>query len=210
MAATQKREYHLSPFGIAIHPWLNNPDTKFNAEGVYKTGLRVPVAEAAPMMARIQTAAERYLAEVTEGMTPAERKKWSLYLPFEEEEDDEGNKTGFVVFNFKQNATLTLKSGEKKEIKLQLQDGLGKDNPRPIMGGSKLRTKYALRDVKMTSGKQAGVRLDFAGVQVVVYNQGSQGGGFGAVEGYVDDGYVPDEMPAVSSKGDQSAADGDY
>jgi hypothetical protein len=75
MAATQKRDRDpqaglVDPLGVELGVRVVEPGVDRDAEGR-------------------EAAAERYLAEVTEGMTPAERKKWSLYLPFEEEEDDE-------------------------------------------------------------------------------------------------------------------------
>jgi hypothetical protein len=212
VATPAKRTYRTSPFGKAVHPWLNKADTKFNEAGVFKTGQRVPIAEAQAMMDLVQKEAERYLAEVTEGMTAKDRKAWTLYVPFEVETDDNDNPTGFVVFNYKQNATIRLKSGEEKKITIRLQDGTGADNARPIFGGSDIRVLYALRDVKMTSGKQAGVRLDFCGVQVRKYAEGGQaGGGFGAIDGCEDEDYGAGEaMPPADRSGSAAAADGDY
>ena len=33
--AKQKFDTHVSPAGIAVYPWLNKPDTKFDADGVF-------------------------------------------------------------------------------------------------------------------------------------------------------------------------------
>lgn len=210
--AQTKREYHMSPFGEAVHPWLNRPDTKFNEGGVFKVGLRLRGEIAQSYMAKVKVQSDRYFEEVTAEMTPGERKKWTVYYPFEEVEDDNGDKTGEVVFDFKQNHTLRLKSGEEKKVQLRLQDGAGKDTTRAIMGGSELRTMYAFRDIKMVSTKQAGVRLDFCGAQVMKFSKGSSGGGFGAVEGYEDDG-MTDDAPGFGDAGTATsgaAASGDY
>jgi hypothetical protein len=40
--AERRGPYRTSPFGKAVHPWLNKADTKFNEAGVFKTGQRVP------------------------------------------------------------------------------------------------------------------------------------------------------------------------
>jgi hypothetical protein len=208
--APSKRVYRLSPFGEAVHPWLNKADTKYNADGLFHTGLKLSGPAAQKFAEEIREASDRYFAELTESMTPGERKKWSVYYPFEEQEDDEGNKTGVIVFDFKQNAKIKLKSGEVKEISLRLQDGAGKDTKKAIFGGSTIRTMYAPRDVKMTSSKEAGVRLDFCGVQVTKLAEGRSGGGFGAVEGAWTDEGGEDEQQGFGSVAGSGSADGDY
>lgn len=210
--APSKRVYRLSPFGEAIHPWLNKADTKYNADGLYHTGLKLSGAPAQKFAEEIREASDRYFAELTETMAPAERKKWSVYYPFEELENDAGDKTGEIVFDFKQNVKIKLKSGEVKEISLRLQDGAGKDTKKAIFGGSTIRTMYAPRDVKMTSSKEAGVRLDFCGVQVTKLSEGrSSGGGFGAVEGaWTDEGGEDEQQGFGPAGGSSGSADGDY
>jgi len=46
-----------TPQGIAQYPWLNNPDTQFDAEGHYKCNLRLSEAEAKPLMDEVRKAA---------------------------------------------------------------------------------------------------------------------------------------------------------
>ncbi|GJE18730.1 hypothetical protein [Methylobacterium marchantiae] len=208
MAQPTKRQYQFSPFGEAIHPWVNKPDTKFNDDGVYKMGLRVSGDDAIKLAAEIRAASEAYLEEVTAEMTPGERKKWTLYVPFKEEEDDNGNPTGAIVFDFKQNAKIKLKSGGIKEVKMNLVDGNGVASSKAIFGDSTVRTQFALRDIKMTSGKQAGVRLDFCGVQWTKLGTGSAGGGFGKVEGFEGPG---EDTPSFgNASGGGATPSGDY
>lgn len=145
-------------------------------------------------------------------MTPAERKKWSVYYPYEVLEDDEGNATGDIVFHYKQNATIKLKDGTTKHVKIGIQDSAGKDMHKPLFFGTELRTMFAYRAIKMVSTKQAGVRLDFSMVQVLKLGTGGGNKGFGAVEGgYVDDGDDgEDEGHATSGSASSAAVDGDY
>lgn len=148
--------------------------------------------------------------EITAEMTPGERKKWSVYYPYEELEDDEGNKTGDIVFHYKQNATIRLRDGTTKQVTIGIQDSAGKDMHKPLFFGTELRAMFAYRAIKMVSTKQAGVRLDFSMVQVLKLGKGGGGKGFGAVEGgYVDDG-DRDEGEEQASGGASGAVDGDY
>lgn len=205
------KKYKLSPFGIAIHPWLNKPDTKFDADGVFKTDLRLSGAPAQKLMEEIKRESDAFLEEhLTKQqdagkMTKAEAKKWSAYYPFEIEEDEEGNPTGDIIFSFKQNAKINLKDGTSKDVVIGIRDAADKEMHKPVFGGSELRIMYSTRGIPMTSLKQAGVRLDFGMVQVKKL-QASSGPSFGAVDGYTED----DQDHAANEAASDNSAGGDY
>lgn len=192
-----KTTYYTSPFGVGIHCHLNTADSKFAPDNpTYKTKLKLEGEVAQSLKAKVDAAVdEAFTAHFEEGgkgadIAPKDRKKWSPYHPYEEEEDDAGNKTGAILFDFKQNAKIRLKDGTVKDIQMPLYDS--QDNPvhKLIRTGSVIRVAYSMRPIVMTSTKQVGIRLDFAKVQVKKLAEGgSSGGGFGAVE----DGYVEDE-----------------
>lgn len=203
--------YHISPVGEFRHPWFNRPDTKFNADGLYHTDLILSGKAAEDLAAKIEQAAQAALAEHVQEMKPGEAKKWELYVPYERLEDDEGNPTGEIAFTFKQNARIPSKKEPSgyKEVKIELRDS--KDNVIDVnvWDGSEGRIMFTMRPIVMVSSKQAGVRLDFAKVQITKLQQGGGGGrGFGAVE----DGYVADEKGQSFGESDQGGEDqgGDY
>lgn len=206
----KKTVYKPSPFGPAIHPWVNRPDTKFNAEGVFKVGLRLSGKEAEDLKAEIDTDAQAFFDEVTAEMTPGERKKWSIHYPYTVEEDDDGNPTGDIIFNFRQNAVIKLRDGSTKEVKVGVYDSMDNDMHKPVFGGSILRVMFSKRGIKMVSNKSAGIRLDFSMVQVKELAKGTGGGrGFGKVAG----GYVEhaDEEDVEHGQAEASAdTGGDY
>lgn len=211
MSTKSKTTFYTSPFGEAIHPWINKPDTKFNEDGLFKLGLRLSGPEADKLKTAIDAAAEAAFDEMTAEMTPGERKKFSVYRPYAEVEDDNGNPTGEIEFDFKQNAKIRLKDGTVKAIKIGIQDSRGKDVSVQVWGGSILRVMYSMRPIKMAGLKQIGVRLDFSMVQVKKLGSGNSSRGFGAVE----DGWTADdEMAESESKGSNetssAAVDGDY
>lgn len=186
------RKYRISPVLTAVHPWLNKPDTKFNADGVFTTGGKGSGQAAEDFAAFLeneaQNAFDAYMEE--KGIAAKDRKKWSVYVPFERLEDEDGNPTGEIQFDFKQNATLKSRDGEEIKVQIAIKDSADKDLKKPIFGGSKLRVKYSPRAIVMTGLKQVGVRLDFAAVQIIELAEGrGGGGGFGAYEG----GYVADQ-----------------
>jgi hypothetical protein len=198
------RKYEVSPLGEAIHPWINKPDTKFNDLGVYKLGHSVGGQEAEDLAERItQRAQEAFDAYVEEkGLTTAEKKKWSVYLPFEREEDDEGNPTGYIVFDYKQNATLKVReTGEEIAVKIAIKDAKDRDLTKPVFGGSLVRVKFSMRPITMTSLKKVGVRLDFAAVQVAKLAQGTGGSSsFGTLKDY--EGGEPEGNSEGTDEGD--------
>lgn len=208
-----KNVYKLSPFGIAKHPWLNKPDTKFQADGVYKVDLVLSGPEAAKFMADIEAQSDAALEaywDTEEGKrVPAkERAKWEPYYPFEVDTDEAGNPTGYISFGFKQNAKIKLKDGTTKDVLIGLKDA--KNNPvlRPIFGGSELRVMYSTRPIPMKSLKKVGVRLDFAQVQVKTLSE-STGMGFSEVDGYVEETGSPGKT-AEHTGGVDKDSGGDY
>lgn len=71
----------VTPKGSAVWPWLSNPDTRYNAEGVYKTDLMVPKDQAQAIMAK---AKEIFVEEYGDKALP--KAKW----PFEIDEESGG------------------------------------------------------------------------------------------------------------------------
>jgi hypothetical protein len=206
--ASTKTVYKTSPFGEAIHPWINKADTKFNEAGLFKVDHLVTGAEAQAQKAEIDKAAEAAFEEMTAEMTAGERKKFTIYRPYEVQEDDDGNPTGAIVFNYKQNATIRLKDGTTKNIKISIQDAKGNDTSVAIYGGSIIRVMYSMRPIKMAGTKQIGVRLDFSMVQVKKLGKGSGGKGFGAIEDIEDDDFV--STPGDNAPASNGSVDGDY
>jgi hypothetical protein len=196
---------------VAVYPWVNKPDTKFNSDGVYKTGLAVEGKDAEKFRKEIDLASQEAFDSETASMTAGERKKWSLYVPYEVEEDEEGKPTGRTIFHYRQNAVLKLADGETKGIKIGIYDSADKPTEAEIWGGSKLRVKYYARPIKVASTKKAGVRLDFLKVQVIQLAERSDSGGFGGVEGgYVDE--EPGDYDGSDTVGFKTGkpADGDF
>lgn len=206
--------FYFSHFGTFVHPWLNKPDTEYNADGLYHTDLDCQGPEAEKVAADIEAASLAYLAEYTKDMKPGDAKKWSAYVPFERLTDDEGEPTGVIRFTFKQNAKI--KSDKEpsgfKTIKIELRDSQNQVIDVPVWSGSEGRVMFSMRGIAVSSSKTAGVRLDLAKAQITKLKKGGGGMGFGTVEG----GFTADaEDASFDSKGPykNSAPDetgGDY
>lgn len=187
--------YKDSPFGTAKHIHVNKPDSKFNPDKPeFKVDLILEGEAALLLKADVDAQAEEAFenfkqTDKYENMKPKDKRELSVYYPYEEEEDDDGNKTGRIIFNFKQNAQIKLKDGSTKEISIGIYDASGtKEIKKLVRAGSEVRVRYSYRAIPMPQLKQVGVRLDFMAIQVKVLAQGGGSAGFGAVDGYRDDG----------------------
>lgn len=211
-------EYFETPFGSAVYPHLTKPDSKYRPDAPeYKVDLLLTGKAALQLKAKIDEAAQAAFEAFKETdqylkMKPKDQRELSVFYPYEEVEDDEGNLTGDIKFHFRQNAKIKLKDKSIKDIKIGIYDSKGKEMLKDVGGGSTIRVRYSLRSITIISTKRVGVRLDFASVQVkdLVARGAGSSSPFGAVDGgYEDDGddYVSESPSASSSSPADDSAD---
>ncbi len=161
-----KIERHVTPLGIFVYPRLNEADHKFKKEyGEYSLKLKLPANEAAPFIQMIQEATDKaYKAECLRHEKP--KLKRSVYLPYANEEDDQGQPTGNVLFKF----TLTggfksKKTGEVVTLKPLLYDRFGKVVTEAIWGGTKGKVSFTFKPY-FAEAIGMGMSLNLKAVQV--------------------------------------------
>ena len=81
-----------TPKGVLVFPHLKSPDTKFDENGVWKTGLRLAGAEAQKLIAIIDKEIDESVAEASEKKSNVKRGA----PPYKKDEDSED-----FIFNFK-------------------------------------------------------------------------------------------------------------
>lgn len=183
-----KTTYTDSPFGEGIHPHVNKADDKFNKENPpFHVDLALIGDPAEELKAKIDKASQDAFNDFMENgegskLSAGAKKKWGLYVPYEEEEDKEGNPTGRTLFAFKQNSVIRTADG-KKDIHIGIYDAEGEEVKNLVTHGSILRVRYGFRAITLKTNQQVGVRMDFSMVQVKELAQGHSGGGFGKVDG---------------------------
>ena len=96
-----KKETMTTPKGTAVYPYLNDPDRKFNADGVYSVALRMEADHASAFMTSLDSLHEQHIATTMEDQGKKELK--IAPLPMKKVEHD-GKETGEVEFRFKLNA----------------------------------------------------------------------------------------------------------
>ena len=192
--AFEKKTTYRSPSGTLVWPRLIEADTKFKEEGEYSTKLRVSGAEAAGLVAEIDRQAANSLATAKANETsPAKAKKWtSKHLPYEMEEDDDGNETGDILFKFKARATgVSRKTGKAWARRIPLFDAKGgviNTDGLEVWGGTVAKIAFQFIPYAPTTVVGASVSLGIQAVQVLELVSGSQQSagafGFGEEEGY--------------------------
>lgn len=192
MAEKQRFQKYVSPKGVAVYPWLTTPDTKFNADGEYRVKLRLAASEAEGLMKLIDTEFDKNLKAVKDEMKSDLKKlkkvKPCADKPYSPAEDEEGNETGEVEFNFKMKAIVRPKDKDPFEQSPRLFDAKGKPLADVNIGGGS-EIKIAFNIVPFyTVQLGAGVSLRLLAVQViklVEYTGASaESYGFGEEEGY--------------------------
>ena len=202
----------VSPRGVFVFPHLNTPDTKFKDEGEYHVKLRLSADDPATqaLMQLCDREAAKALEEAQAGeSSPAKRKRWETkYLPYEMEEDEDGEETGNVLFKFKSRASgVVKKTGKAWSRKIKLFDA--KLNPinEEIWGGTEGKVSFEVMPYAPTTQVGASVSLSIVGVQVLklVTGGGADPEGMGFDE---EDGFEGEEK-ATNEEGFSEEADDD-
>lgn len=123
--AKQKLDLHISPAGTAVYPWLNIPDTKFDADGVFSVKLSLSKEDAGK------------INKVVKPLMNGGKNN-----PVKKELDDQGQETGNYQVNFKMKAHVKTKGGDEWDQKPLLVDSDGNRTIAKIGGGSKLQVAY--------------------------------------------------------------------
>lgn len=207
-----KYVYRDSPFGPVIHPHFNKPDDKFNKENPpFHGDLALEGADADAYKALIDAESQKAYDDFMENgdgskLSPGAKKKWGLYVPYEEEEDKDGNPTGRTLFSFKQNSVIRTADG-KKTIEIGIYDAENEAVSDVVTHGSIVRIRHSFRPIVLKTNQQVGVRMDFSMVQIKELAQGggSGGHGFGSVEG----GYKGRHASEPAPEGDSSSGEDD-
>jgi len=213
----------VTPKGEAIYPWISKPDTQFDEDGVFKTALRVDAEEAQALIEKIEAEVDPFYNETVEELKGKKQNKKARelekYVPYEHEEDDDGNQTGYVIIKAKQNAWIYPKNSDPVYMQPNVFDA--KKNPIkkvPAVGnGSVLKIAVQLIPFYNASAKTAGITARLKAVQVIELNHSGPSAdnyGFDSEEDGFDAEDVPDEPGSQDDdepgSDDDGEDDGDF
>lgn len=218
----QKRIRKISPRGVAVYPKLNEPDTKYKAEGEYAVKLAYDPkdAEVAKFVEELEEIQQEFYAEFVKGK-PA-NKKFKLAPVFTEEVDnDTGEETGRILINFKMKASgvskKTQKPWSRKPVIIDAQKRVMK-NPPNIGGGSILRIGFEPVPGPVQSSKlfYISCRLEVAQlIELREFGTDVNSFGFDEEDGYEADaatlrGVAAGVPEAADEDEDDEGEDGDF
>ena len=166
-----------TPVGVAVFPWLNAPDTKFDSQrqkgGEYLVDLRLSEEDSAPLVERLEGLRTEGIAVKNAEQKELKKKPFKPYSnkPWAPVEDEEGNPTGVTLFKFKRGAQWTDREGEirKNTIKFVDSQGQGITNLTDVIGrGSLISVCFRARGWASPLG--ISVALDIVAVQIKEMN----------------------------------------
>lgn len=160
-----------SPKGSALFCFLDKPNTKFDADGVYQATVVLNAADAQDFLAELDQMAEEAYAHETAELKPGVKKKTVCAKPYTIEEDDEGTETGNVLVKAKMKAIYRdKKSGKVYENAPAVFDAAKQpvETKGLIVGnGSIIRINFTPRPYYVASSNAAGISLNLNAVQVI-------------------------------------------
>jgi hypothetical protein len=182
-----------TPIGTAVWPKLNEPDRRFEPEGVYEVKLRLPEDEAEALISKIMdTYTEDYRQACSLAGKKALKKANFPWGPATEKNMDTEEREeipGMVDFKFKMKAKVTTRSGKSWEQRPVIYDSKLNpitDSDQHVGGGSKIRVSAEVYTWHAAS-MGFGVSLRPKAVQVIelkTYEGGGGDHGFEETEGY--------------------------
>lgn len=206
---------YITPVGGAVYPHLITPDTKWKAEGEYRSKLKYDgkVAEKIrkDLTPFLDEAFEKYKELLVEHGKKAKVKGLTKAdLPLKPEEDEDGEETGFYLLNTKRTASGKTKKGESWKAKIVIADSKGKPvstKGLSIWSGTELRVMAKVMAWYNAKDNEVGITLEIQGVQI----RKLVSGGDGAVEfdemEDADNGWVAnDDAPDADDDEDADAA----
>ena len=155
--------------GKALWAKLFEPDTKFDANGIYSISLTLPEADAAAMCEELDNMCSAKFDEEVKNK-PALKNQLSIQDPYTPVYDREtGDATGEVEFKFKLKAKVNTRDGRTFEQKVAVVDAKRTPMTDEIAVGNGSDVKVAFEPMPyMVSGtKKVGVSLRLKAVQVI-------------------------------------------
>lgn len=205
--ATPKFRKTTTPAGIAQYPWLTTPDTRFNDEGVYSTGLIVNEIEAKPLVDAINEEWEKFQAT----LKGPKAKKAPGSLGYDKEYTEDGDETGNVIFKIKTKATFK-KDNQIIKRSVPFFDAKGKAfEPEALWGGSTIKCNITI--APYDAGGNLGVSLKLNAVQVIELQAGGSDAssfGFGEENGFSAPKKPTFESPSNTDDDDMVDDDDDF
>jgi len=187
--------------GIAVFPALNTPDKKFHDLGIYKADLRLSLDDAKPHMDRLSKLFQEWTGKE---LKPTKTNLWKF------EEDDNGERTGNVIFQIKVKNVMTRKKEvwDRKPKQYDTQNNVVNEQ---IWGGSELVVGAEV--YCWTAGVDKGISLQPTAIQIIsLVGPTDSDAGFDTMDGGYVGGFegASNSDSAPEALGDDDEANHDF
>ena len=200
--------------GTALWAKVFEPDTKFDANGIYSVNVLIPEAEAVELCEYLDGVVQQRYAEEVKAK-PKLKNGLSTKTPYEPEYDQNGDPTGNIEFKLKLKAKVQARDGSTYEQKPIVVDA--KRTPMSadtnVGNGSVIKVAYEPIPYMMASTKQVGVSLRLKGVQILeLVEYGNGASMFDEEDGYVSEAVAKDDRQDTpfDSEVDDAEVEGDF
>jgi hypothetical protein len=163
--------------GKALWAKVLEPDTKYDANGVYSINILVPETEAQEVCEYLDSLVEAKFEEEVKA-NPKKRNTLSTRSAYDYYLDKDGNPTDMLEFKVKMKAQVQRRDGTTYEQKPIVVDAKRTPMTKDTLIGnmSKVKVAYEPYAYVMASTKQVGVTLRLKGVQVIELVEYTGGG----------------------------------
>lgn len=209
---------YVTDIGVAVYPYLTEPDTEYNPEGEYKVKLRLsPDAQVYDSKRKSLGTIQEFLDEMQEKSIEKAKQENKGKIKEADAPYSFDDDSGDLLVNFKLRASGTTRDGKEFTQAPALFDAKG--NPfegEEIWGGSKIKVSFEVVPF-YTKLIGAGITLRLKAAQIIELRQGggasAENYGFGEEEGYEsedeagDNGFASEDDAPTDDTDDQ---DGDF
>lgn len=199
----EKPEKFTSEIGVAFHPYLDKPDTKFKDEGEFKVNMRWSAEAAEKIKAQVDEKMKeaRKLPELLAAKKKNPKATIPENSPYKDALDDNGDETGELEFKFASTASgKSKKDGKPWSRKIKFFDAKGQPiKPISLWSGSRIRVSYTIGVYFINAKVGYGVKLYLEAVKVIEAVQGSGGSAKDYGFGEEEEGYTKDDMQSDDS-----------
>ena len=197
--ANKKRVRLTTPKGVAKFPYLNRPDTKFNADGEYRVQLLLDPndEQVQEFLQRLDELTDEAVEKVKDDLVKegkkAKAKAVKRRAAYKNEEDQDGEPTGMVEVKFRCKAKVKTKDGRVIELRPAIFDAKAKPVENlDIYGGSVIKVNFTPSPYYVASSGEAGITLQLNAVQVIeLVSKAGDAASFGFTE---EEGFDSSEM----------------
>lgn len=177
----------VTPKGLAEYPHIEEPDTKFDDNGVYHVNLILNKEESASIIDKMNEILQDFIAnDIKLKEAKARGKQYVLQDFYEELNEDE------IRLKFKQKASYIRKSdGKEVQVKIPVFDSKGTPVKDVNIGSnSTLRVCFTANPYYMPATKSVGLSLRLVAVKLIELVERGNGGASGYGFGEEEEGYV--------------------